>query len=140
MDVEENRRAHLRQYADPGAKTGRLTQMALALGYSNATFLSGLLKKRPFTEKTARKIEKYLGVEQGSWDKPVQAGAAPAPLPDSGDLTERAVTAVALAAEREGVKLTPAKLAKLVGLVTDLARQTGSVDEATVRRMVQIAE
>lgn len=110
----DNRRENLRrlieQWNGPAA-------LAAKLGYANSSFLvqmAGPNPDREVTEKTARKIEKALGLPPNWLDgKP---DTRPAPGVDTNAVAE-IIRLVGHTAEEMGVKLGNAKLADLVALV-----------------------
>jgi hypothetical protein len=128
---------------------GAKKKLSEALGYSNATHISHLLRPEAATvvkwqipEKLARRIEKtsgmpwgWLDVDHGS-DRPVKIGQA-ATEPDPRRL-EHVLATVGTVAGRMHVKQTPAEMAKLVSIVYAYAPPAGDVSETLVKQILQM--
>lgn len=113
------------------------TALAKRLGNVGASYLSQLASgKKPFTEKTARKIEKGLGLPQ--WTLDTENGAA---LPFAGtdhSLIAAVVRAVGEALEKAKIQPGSTKFAELVAMVYEKAAQAGHVDLAYIQRLIQL--
>lgn len=161
--VADNRREHLRRIIKDQFNNSP-QNLAAELGYANGSFLvqmAGPNPSRPVSEKTARKIEKVLGLADGVMDRPPQeeaaqpqqrvvemsrgaarAAAGPSPMvgadtPLIGDV----VRMVGQVAEDEHITLPPTKLADLVALAwTDTLEHDGKPREDFVRRIVKLAK
>lgn len=141
----ENRRANLRRLIEEndGPK-----ELAAKLGYSNASFLvqmAGPNPTREVTEKTARRFEAKLGLEEGSLDWTAnQRPAAPLkPVPGSkqpeASLTVDIVRLVGEVCEEQRVALPAAKFADVVALALADAAEHGRAPSAEyLRRLVAL--
>lgn len=131
----DNRRENLRRLIDEhdGPK-----ELALKLGYRNASFLvqmAGPNPTRDVTEKSARSFEQKLGLEDGSLDwppegkKPTKAtasrNAASPILSTDTSLTLDVIKLVGQVSEEQGINLPPMKFADVVALAISDAAETG---------------
>ncbi len=148
MDILEIRRAFLRKLMRDhgGAKLAEL------LGYRQSSFLSQMAGPNPtrdITEKTARAYEKQLGLEPGSFDKPLppedSTSQAPTP-PAAPDLASEDLIALVLNATRklgaiceaENVNLPPSKFANVLALVLRDTVDHGSLRESRIKEVVEL--
>ena len=96
-------------------------RLGAKLGYSNATYLHHLVSgHRPFSEKTARAIERKLNLDHEWLD--VDHGVK-APLQHDDGLLEQVIAAVEAAREAEGVE--PLALARKYGQLVAFAYEMG---------------
>jgi len=133
-DIAKVRRESLKRLID---QYNGPTALAKRLGNVGASYLSQLASgKKPFTEKTARKIEKGLGLPQWALDADVGA-----PLPFSGtdhSLIAAVVRAVGESLEKAKIQPGSTKFAELVAMVYEKAAQAGHIDLAYVQRLIQL--
>ena len=112
---------------------GGPTVLAKKLHYSGPSYLSQLLSgNRPFTEKTARTIEAALDLPM-LWLDRVHSG--------SSDIDpELLASVVALVQATLPAKGAPAprQLSEIITLVYEQAKESGTVDEEYVKRLVKL--
>lgn len=134
LSVYELRRANLRELA----KTwGGPTSLAKKLQHSNGSYLAQLIGPHPsrdVSEKTARDIERKLGLSIG-WLDQEHAGKS-SPLDDKalGDC----VRAIAAALRDAGHTASPVQYGTLVELTYDRWRLVGRLDEAYIKRLMEL--
>jgi hypothetical protein len=127
-DLHTVRRTNLRHLID---SYGGPTSLSEKLGYSNGSFLvqiAGPNPIRPLTEKTARKIEEKLKLEEGWFDREhtgiinyAKSTASIVAL-DTERLVD-CIAAVSHAAEDLHLHLNPEKIGALVALIYDYTGQ-----------------
>jgi hypothetical protein len=137
----ENLRRLIKEYDGP-------KELAEKLGYANASFLvqmTGPNPTREVTEKTARKFEAKLGIEEGSLDWPANQRPVLKPVPGKAPAaqdTSLAVDIVRLVGqvcEEQGVTLPAVKFADVVALALADAAETGRQPTAEhLRRLVAL--
>ena len=133
MDVYRTRRENLRDLA---RTWGGPTSLAKKLGHSNGSYLAQLIGPNPsreVSEKTAREIEKRLGLPVGWMDQENPASA----VPDDSQLAE-CVRAVATCLRDKGLRPGPDVYSQVVALVYDRLRLTGRVDEPFIQKLVNL--
>jgi hypothetical protein len=133
MDVYRTRRANLRALAQ---QWGGPTSLAKKLGHSNGSYLAQLIGPNPsreVSEKTAREIEKRLGLPVAWMDQENPASAQP----DDSQLAE-CVKAVATCLRDAGLRPGPETYSQVVALVYDRLRLTGRVDEPYIQRLLAL--
>lgn len=129
---KKNLRALLKQWDGP-------TNLAKKLQYSGPSYLSQLIgPNKPITEKTARHIEEVLELERGWMDKDHAASTGQHVRIDT-TIINRVMLSIAAALEDAGTRLTPQRMADLVGLVYEHAAEHGQVDDGYVARLVKLA-
>jgi len=130
--VFDIRRDNLRKLME---QWGGPTSLSLKLGHSNASYMAQLAGPKPtreVSEKTARDVERKLGLSSGWMDKPHKG------LPGQPD-TNALIEVMALVQdllESEGVKVSKAKLAELVALVYERQQETNAAEQTYARRLV----
>lgn len=143
----ENRRDNLRRLQDEygGPKT-----LAEKLGYANSSFLvqmTGPNPTREVTEKTARKIEEKLGLEENSLDWPARdkrsasrhtvhepSATYARPHGDTAPTVE-IIRALGSIMERDRISVSPTKLADIVAFAL---QSNMSRDEETLRNLLSL--
>lgn len=127
----DNRRENLRRLI---AECDGPKELATKLGYKNSSFLvqmAGPNPTRDVTEKSARKIEQKLGLEDGSLDWPAKGSKPMLPQPTAqptvGDtpLSISIIRMVGQVCEEQGITLAPMKFADVVALAISDAVETG---------------
>lgn len=145
----ENLRSLIKQWDGPGP-------LATKLGYSNASFLvqmAGPNPSREVTEKTARAVEQKLDLPALWLDtapkKKAGGTVAKRPAEKKPDITEsqpivdnglfhEAIRLVGQTAEETGITLAPSKLADVVTLIYDDAKNKGSVRLDYVQQILHL--
>lgn len=135
MNAEEHRRRRLRALIE---QWNRATPLARDLRLKGPSYLSQLLGgARPFTEKTARKFERTLGLDAGFFDGAGEA--TPTPIEGELRLTANITEALLDAARELKVEIPHDKIGGLVALIYRQAKETGTVDREHVRLLVRLA-
>lgn len=132
--VFDIRRDNLRKLMD---QWGGPTSLALKLGHSNGSYMAQLAGPHPtrdVSEKTARDVERKLGLSSGWMDKPHKGAPG---QPDTNALIE-VMALVQDVLEAEGMRVPKAKLAELVALVYERQQETNANENAYARRLVQL--
>lgn len=133
-DVLEIRRTNLKVLI---AQWGGPTSLAKKLKLSGPSYLSQIVGgSRPVTERTARKLEKELGLGSGWMDINHETDAKPASLDDS--LVTRAILLVGTSLAEIGITVAPTKFAEIVTLVYGEAERSGRLDEQLAHRIVNL--
>ena len=130
--VFDIRRDNLRKLME---QWGGPTSLSQKLGHSNASYMAQLAGPRPtreVSEKTARDVERKLGLSSGWMDKPHKGLPG---QPDTNTLIE-VMALVQDVLDAEGVKANKSKLAELVALVYERQQETSAEERAYARRLV----
>lgn len=136
MNLEERRRQRLRALIEQWE--GSPTRLARDLHLSGPSYLSQLLGgTRPFSEKTARKFERTLGLDAGYFDG--SGEATPTPVNGELGLTAEITEALLDAARELRVEIPRAKIGGLVALIHRQAKETGTVDREYVKMLARLA-
>ena len=139
-DIEETRRKNLRRIVN---EHEGMNTLGRKLGYARGAFISQMLTDpptRPFSEKTARKFERKLRLQEGFFDKPpTPMGSVAAPL----QALNPAVLTAALGAVFDALKaakVTPstAQMADVVMMAYMDGLPTGQVNAEFVQRAVNL--
>lgn len=131
------RRSNLRRVVD---ELGGPTGVAKRLKLSGPSWLSQLISgHRPFTEKTARKFERALGLKQGTLD---QENASQHSLPvivnrDVPQISESLEVVKSLLTKRNQT-LTNAKFGAVVQIVFTQAMTTGKADASLAEQILDL--
>lgn len=137
--VTDTRRQNLRQLID---QSGGVSKLAKRMGYANPSFLSQMAGPNPsreITEKSARKLEKHLGLPAGALDTPLQQPAPPTLANDTAAMVAAVIRMVGTACEAEQVSLGTAKFADVVALVYQEAADRGAQpQEDRVRQLARL--
>lgn len=140
--VVELRRANVRQLL---GERGSLTELSKRMGYRNPSFLSQMLGPEPtreITEKTARKIEKALGLGQGSLDQPIgyqRPSQAPSrPDPQIVALVADVIRMVGQECDAAEVHPSPGKLADIAALVLAASFEQGAPPADHIKKIVRL--
>lgn len=136
---EEVRRENLRRVVE---ELGGHTAVARRLKLAGPSWLSQLYSgHRPFTEKTARKFEKQLGLKAGSLDVPGEFGSAPSkPVIVNRDIPQVGETIAvvqSLLTERNQT-LTNVKFGAVVDAVFSQVIKTGAVDRELAEKILDL--
>lgn len=121
------------------------TNVARAMGYKNASFITQIFGPNPTrapTDKFMRNMEAALGLEYGSLDRAdafePKAPVATTTALDTGLLTQ-VLQIVGRIAEEEAVKLSTDRLASLAALgYEDAAENSGQAREGKLRQVIQL--
>lgn len=141
--VSEYRRENIRRLVD---QRGGLTKLSKAIGQRNPSFLTQMVGPNPsreVSERTARRIEEAMGLENGVLDR-APGGAQPSapvaqPTAVTAPLIAEVIKMVGRAYEAEGVPLAPAKFSDLVALtLADSMARGSSPSEDHVRAVVRL--
>jgi hypothetical protein len=131
---KKNLRALIKQWDGP-------THLAKKLHYSGPSFLSQLIgPSKPITEKTARFIEKTVDLPEG-WldlDHPAAHNHNETPAKIDTSLVGRVMLSVGGALEDAGLRLSNARMAKLVSFVYEATAVKGEVDDDFIERLVDL--
>lgn len=132
LNRRENLRRLIEQWDGP-------SNLAIKLGYSNASFLVQMAGPNPIrdvSERTARKIETKLDLPRGYLDKkPTNTNTEV-----STELVTSVVRYVAQACSDAGVRLTPEKLADVVTVIYQDAVDNGKIREAFAKQIIQLSK
>lgn len=131
-----NRRENLRRLIE---QWGGPSTLAQKLGYSNASFVVQMAGPNPIrdvSEKTARKIEKQLGLPEGSLDQKAVKSAPKVKL----TLLQSVVEYAAQQCQVAGVTLTHAKFANLVTMIYQDAEQHGGIREVFAKSLIELSK
>jgi len=134
MEMGEIRRKNLREVV---SARGGPTSAARLLGYANGAFLvqmCGPNPTRPVTEKTARAIERTLGLKTGYLD---QLHTDEPVIKVSADLVHKVAHMVQSVQSELQVTLPPGKFADVVTLVYDNAKATGEPQRDFVATLIR---
>lgn len=133
-DVMDTRRQNLRVLAE---QWGGPTGLAKKLKYSGPSYVSQLTSgHRPITEKTARRVEKSLALKSGWMDAPHNLPIAQAKIDES--VVLRIMRSVNAAIEEAGMEANLSTIQRLVELIYENAIAAGEIDEAYVRKVVNL--
>lgn len=135
MDKGDTRRKNLRALL---AQWGGPESLAKKLGWrAGESYISQLLSgKRPITEKTARKIEKAVGLREGALDRNGEPGEVAMDVDTA--LLSKAIVAVDDALKIEKVRLTTEQRSRVVVKVYRESLGSKDVSEANVREIVRL--
>ncbi|WP_156136060.1 hypothetical protein [Delftia sp. ZNC0008] len=143
MDLTSLRIANARKAMEA---VGGVNKAAAKMGYANAAFLSQIFGPNPTrspTEKTMRRLEKALELEEGSLDKeaapelPAQSAVVTTQI-DPGQLAQ-VITLVNRLLEEEKVSLPTDRFANLVAVAYDeAAEHAGQARESKLRQVVRL--
>lgn len=134
-DVMKMRRHNLRVLAEQwGGPAGLAKKLKVDRSYVSQ--LTSPKAHRPITEKTARHIEKVLSLSDDWLDTEHHLPAAPANIEES--LVWRVFESVSKALEDAGITASITQQKKLVNHVYEHTLASGQIDEAFVRRAVDI--
>lgn len=143
MDLTSLRIANARKAMEA---VGGVNKAAVKMGYANAAFLSQIFGPNPTrspTEKTMRRLEKALELEEGSLDKepvpelPAQSAGVTTQI-DPGQLAQ-VITLVNRLLEEEKVSLPTDRFANLVAVAYDeAAEHAGQARESKLRQVVRL--
>ena len=112
---------------------GGPTVLARKLHYSGPSYLSQLLSgNRPFTEKTARTIEATLDLPALWLDRKHSATTDIDP-----ELLASVVSLVQAMLPNKGIP-APRQISEVITLVYEQAKESGTVDEEYVKRLVKL--
>lgn len=130
----DQRRRNLRLLA---AQWDGPTGLARKLGLAGPSYISQLTGgQRPFTEKTARKIEQQMKLPAGWLDANHKEPERPARVDEQ--LVRRVVVTVGAVLNEMGVQVGHDVFADIVELVHEDAARRGEVDEQFVQRVVRL--
>lgn len=142
--INQLRRENLRRVID---QRGGATKVSQQLGYRSASFLSQLVGPKPtreVTEKSARRFESDLGLEQGSLDRPADAPqAAPATqgAPFNVSMVAETLRMLGAVLAAENANLPPQKFADVAALaVEDAGSHGGQPREGHIKALVRLVK
>lgn len=138
MQPNDVRRANLRHVVD---ELGGPTGVAKRLKLSGPSWLSQLISgHRPFTEKTARKFERILGLKQGSLDIPAEALQQSQPVMANREVPQisESLEVVKSLLTRRNQTLTNAKFGAVVQIVFTQAMTTGKADAGLAEQILDL--
>lgn len=149
----DNRRENLRRMVGEDGQFDGPLALSKALGYANASFIVQMIGPNPsrdVTEKTARKIERTLKLEDGSldWppeDKPASRAKAPTrgtkQLPVAGDTpaTIEIIRQVGRVCDAAGINLPPLRFSDAVAhIIADTAETGVQPSDEKIARLLQL--
>lgn len=129
----ENLRLLLMQWNGPA-------MLARKLQHSGPSYLSQIMSgNRPFTEKTARKIEAKLDLPVGWLDRPHEAKSdINTELFTEALVAVMAATDRALARDKGATPIDPRQLSEIVALAYEHAQLSGHLDEGFAQKLVDV--
>jgi hypothetical protein len=136
-DLNEIRKQNLRKLINDYEGMNKL---ASELGLSRGAYLSQLLMEKPIrtiSEKTARKWERKLELDEGWFDISHQPGISATPAIDA-NLLEKVILAMLEALENARVKLPAAQLAELLTMQCSDAFAIGHVDTDRIEKIARL--
>lgn len=133
-EMRRIRRANLKIVAE---ERGGVTSLAKRLGYATSSYVSQLCGgQRPIREETARYVEKSLGLPS-KWLDTRHDDLARGPKLDE-SLVMQAFDAVSLAVQKFKLDISVGTQKRLVELVYENAQRSGHIDDAYVRKVVDL--
>lgn len=135
VDKDVTRRRNLRALL---AQWGGPESLAKKLGWrAGGSYISQLLSgKRPFTEKTAHKIEKAVGLREGALDRNGEPGESAVEVDTA--LLAKAIVAVDDVLKSEKVRLTNEQRSRVIVKVYKESLNAKEINEANVREIVRL--
>lgn len=134
--IQETRRERLRRlFRDHGGAS----ELSRKLGYSNPSFMAQVAGPNPtrnITDKSARRYEKMLGLQEGWMDTPIDEPKVPV-APAAGAIAD-VIRLVGLIVQEEQVSLPPARFADVAALAVQDAIEQGGARESHIRSVVRL--
>lgn len=135
-DVHEIRRRNFKLLKEQwGTFTNLAKQLGITPGYASQ-LASGF---RPFTEKSARKLEQKLGLSVG-WIDQERHTTPTRPRVESDKLFHRALVLCTALTEESGKSIPLAKFSDIVNMVYEEAQRTGTLSEPYVKQLLKLME
>ena len=137
-DINEIRRANLKKLV---LDNEGMANLGRKLGMAKGAYLWQIIAEPPvryLSEKTARKWERKLHLEEGWLDR--DPGVKPPPVPQAVNATllVQAITAVGEALKHAKLTLAPIQQADLITMQYTDALATGRVDSDRLQRIVDL--
>jgi hypothetical protein len=139
-DISEIRRGNLRILKDRHSGL----KLAQSLGLAQSSFISQMAGPRPtreVTEKTARTLEKELGLEPGAMDRPLGRTLEEKPVSAEQNIAmvSTVIRAVGNICTAESVDLPTNKLTDIIALaIVDAMEHGGNLREEHIRQVVRL--
>lgn len=136
MTIQDVRRAKMRRVVD---ELGGPTGVAKRLKLSGPSWLSQLISgHRPFTEKTARKFERTLGLSSGFLDTEAAQQSLPVIVNREVPQISESLEVVKSLLTRRNQTLTNAKFGAVVQIVFTQAMTTGKADANLAEQILDL--